>query len=72
MIHKQDIASLSNLVCVPFPSYAADDVVLYKHGERSADALKSNGFSNVAFKSYNRCDASPISAIPDGIIFFTY
>ncbi|GJN37327.1 hypothetical protein PR202_gb26265 [Eleusine coracana subsp. coracana] len=32
----------------------ADDVVLYKHGERSADALKSNGFSSVLFKSYNR------------------
>ncbi|KAL6848090.1 hypothetical protein ACP4OV_022218 [Aristida adscensionis] len=31
----------------------ADDVVLYKHGERSAEALKSNGFSNVVFKSYN-------------------
>ncbi|RCV24904.1 hypothetical protein SEVIR_5G120200v4 [Setaria viridis] len=31
----------------------ADDVVLYKHGERSADALKANGFSNVLFKSYN-------------------
>ncbi|CAL4958536.1 unnamed protein product [Urochloa decumbens] len=34
----------------------ADDVVLYKHGERSADALKTNGFSNVLFKSYNRGD----------------
>ncbi|KAG8053265.1 hypothetical protein GUJ93_ZPchr0001g30483 [Zizania palustris] len=32
----------------------ADDVVLYKHGERSAEALKSTGFSNVVFKSYNR------------------
>ncbi|CAO2161273.1 unnamed protein product, partial [Urochloa humidicola] len=31
----------------------ADDVVLYIHGERSADALKANGFSNVLFKSYN-------------------
>ncbi|OEL25169.1 Acyl-protein thioesterase 2 [Dichanthelium oligosanthes] len=31
----------------------ADDVVPYKHGERSADALKANGFSNVLFKSYN-------------------
>uniref|UniRef100_A0A8R7TSX6 Phospholipase/carboxylesterase/thioesterase domain-containing protein n=1 Tax=Triticum urartu TaxID=4572 RepID=A0A8R7TSX6_TRIUA len=32
----------------------ADDVVLYKHGERSADALKSTGFANVEFKSYSR------------------
>ncbi|XP_006645555.3 acyl-protein thioesterase 2 isoform X1 [Oryza brachyantha] len=32
----------------------ADDVVLYKHGEKSAEALKSTGFSNVVFKSYNR------------------
>uniref|UniRef100_A0A0E0MS20 Phospholipase/carboxylesterase/thioesterase domain-containing protein n=1 Tax=Oryza rufipogon TaxID=4529 RepID=A0A0E0MS20_ORYRU len=32
----------------------ADDVVLYKHGEKSADALKTTGFSNVVFKSYNR------------------
>jgi hypothetical protein len=37
--------------------YTADDVVLYKHGERSADALKSTGFANVVFKSYNRFDA---------------
>ncbi|KAL5671065.1 hypothetical protein ACJX0J_015371, partial [Zea mays] len=31
----------------------ADDVVAYKHGERSAGALKANGFSNVLFKAYN-------------------
>lgn len=43
-----------------FQFYAADEVVVYKHGERSADALKANGFSNVLFKSYNRFDTSPI------------
>ncbi|OAY79440.1 Acyl-protein thioesterase 2, partial [Ananas comosus] len=31
----------------------ADDVVLYKHGERSAEILRSVGFSNLTFKSYN-------------------
>ncbi|XP_020685691.1 acyl-protein thioesterase 2 isoform X2 [Dendrobium catenatum] len=31
-----------------------DDVVLYKHGERSAEALRSNGFQNLTFKSYDR------------------
>ncbi|XP_072966139.1 uncharacterized protein [Typha angustifolia] len=31
----------------------ADDVVLYKHGERSVEVLRSNGFPNVTFKSYN-------------------
>ncbi|XP_051119558.1 uncharacterized protein LOC127243524 isoform X2 [Andrographis paniculata] len=32
----------------------ADDVVAYKHGDKSAQALKSAGFQNVTFKSYNR------------------
>jgi hypothetical protein len=58
MIHKEEIATL--VIYVLFSFYAADDVVLYKHGERSADALKANGFSNVLFKSYNRFDTSPI------------
>ncbi|KAJ3694191.1 hypothetical protein LUZ60_009671 [Juncus effusus] len=32
----------------------ADDVVLYKHGEKSVDVLKSHGFTNLTFKTYNR------------------
>ncbi|XP_072993987.1 uncharacterized protein [Typha latifolia] len=31
----------------------ADDVVLYKHGERSAEILRSTGFSNLTFKTFN-------------------
>lgn len=58
-INKGQIATFSNL-CSISTFYAADDVVLYKHGERSADALKANGFSNVLFKSYNRFYISPI------------
>jgi len=46
----QKASSLPLLLC----HGKADDVVLYKHGERSAEALKSTGFSNVAFKSYSR------------------
>ncbi|XP_065028784.1 uncharacterized protein LOC135584569 [Musa acuminata AAA Group] len=30
-----------------------DDVVLYKHGEKSSQVLKSVGFENVTFKTYN-------------------
>jgi len=30
----------------------ADDVVIYKHGEKSAQALESSGFGNMIFKSY--------------------
>ncbi|XP_074574125.1 uncharacterized protein LOC141830620 [Curcuma longa] len=30
-----------------------DDVVLYKHGEKSAEALKSSGFENLRFETYN-------------------
>ncbi|KAK4842640.1 hypothetical protein QYF36_025157 [Acer negundo] len=30
-----------------------DDVVMYKFGEKSSQALNSNGFQNVAFKGYN-------------------
>uniref|UniRef100_A0A0D6QZF9 Phospholipase/carboxylesterase/thioesterase domain-containing protein n=1 Tax=Araucaria cunninghamii TaxID=56994 RepID=A0A0D6QZF9_ARACU len=29
-----------------------DDVVIYKHGEKSAQALESTGFANMTFKSY--------------------
>ncbi|PKA53842.1 lysophospholipase II [Apostasia shenzhenica] len=43
-------ASLPLLLC----HGKGDDVVLYKHGERSAEALKSNGFQNLTFKSYSR------------------
>ncbi|PKA64688.1 lysophospholipase II [Apostasia shenzhenica] len=31
----------------------ADDVVLYPHGEKSAEVLRSSGFRNVTFKTYN-------------------
>ncbi|KAJ6822387.1 acyl-protein thioesterase 2-like [Iris pallida] len=30
-----------------------DDVVLYKHGEKSAEVLKTSGFRNLTFKTYN-------------------
>ncbi|KAK9098838.1 hypothetical protein Syun_025883 [Stephania yunnanensis] len=30
-----------------------DDVVLFKHGEKSAEVLRSTGFQNLAFKTYN-------------------
>ncbi|EHA8587451.1 Acyl-protein thioesterase 1 [Cocos nucifera] len=30
-----------------------DDVVPYKHGERSAEVLRSSGFRNLTFKTYN-------------------
>ncbi|XP_042394431.1 acyl-protein thioesterase 1 homolog 1-like isoform X1 [Zingiber officinale] len=30
-----------------------DDVVPYKHGEKSAEALKSSGFENLRFETYN-------------------
>ncbi|XP_010249993.1 PREDICTED: acyl-protein thioesterase 2-like [Nelumbo nucifera] len=31
----------------------ADDVVLYKHGEKSAEVLSSSGFRNLTFRTYN-------------------
>lgn len=31
-----------------------DDLVLYKHGEKSVEALRSSGFRNVSFKTYAR------------------
>ncbi|XP_017702449.1 acyl-protein thioesterase 2-like isoform X1 [Phoenix dactylifera] len=42
-------ASLPLLVC----HGRGDDVVLYKHGERSAEVLRSSGFRNLTFKTYN-------------------
>lgn len=45
-------------------TFAVDDVVLYKYGEKSSQALTSTGFQDVTFKSYTRyviekelCDA---------------
>ncbi|KAM7490262.1 hypothetical protein LguiA_033183 [Lonicera macranthoides] len=42
-------ASLPILLCHGL----GDDVVPYKHGERSAQALSSAGFRNLTFRSYN-------------------
>ncbi|XP_073116066.1 uncharacterized protein [Elaeis guineensis] len=42
-------ASLPLLVC----HGRGDDVVPYKHGERSAEVLRSSGFRNLTFKTYN-------------------
>lgn len=46
---KSRAASLPLLLC----HGKADDVVLYKHGEKSAEVLKSTGFPNVTFKTYS-------------------
>ncbi|KAJ6846874.1 acyl-protein thioesterase 2-like [Iris pallida] len=42
-------ASLPLLLC----HGRADDVVLYKHGEKSAEVLRASGFRNLTFKTYN-------------------
>ncbi|KAG8375459.1 hypothetical protein BUALT_Bualt10G0102100 [Buddleja alternifolia] len=42
-------ASLPILLC----HGSGDDVVAYKHGEKSARILNSAGFSNLSFRSYN-------------------
>ena len=51
----QRASSLPLLLC----HGKADDVVLYKHGERSADFLKSSGFPTLVFESYSRLGNSP-------------
>lgn len=40
------VSSLSFLV-------SADDVVEHKHGEKSAEILRSSGFQNITFCTYN-------------------
>ncbi|XXG55979.1 hypothetical protein AAC387_Pa03g3520 [Persea americana] len=42
-------ASLPLLLC----HGKGDDVVLYKHGQKSAEVLTSTGFQNLAFKTYS-------------------
>lgn len=42
-------ASLPLLMC----HGRGDEVVIYKHGERSAEVLQSTGFQNLNFKTYN-------------------
>ncbi|KAL5698113.1 lysophospholipase [Ranunculus cassubicifolius] len=42
-------ASLPLLLC----HGKGDDVVLHKHGENSAELMKSTGFQNLIFKSYS-------------------
>lgn len=46
---KGRAASLPILLC----HGKGDDVVLYKHGEKSSQLLKSTGFQNLVFKSYS-------------------
>ena len=38
----------------PGITFAVDDVVMYKFGEKSSRALSSTGFQDVTFKSYAR------------------
>lgn len=33
--------------------YTGDDIVAFKHGEKSAHTLSSAGFRNLTFKTYN-------------------
>lgn len=39
------------MVC--FSLFAADEVVTYRNGERSAEILRSSGFQYTYFKPYN-------------------
>ena len=43
------MSSLNYGLCV-----SVDDVVEYKHGEKSAQTLHSAGFQNIVFHNYNR------------------
>lgn len=40
---------------------AGDDVVIFKHGEKSAEVLTSTGFKNLAFKTYSGYPIQSIS-----------
>ena len=57
---------------------AVDDVVLYKFGEKSSQALHSVGFQDVIFKSYNgyvslvfeyACENSRLHMISTHVLF---
>ncbi|KAL0921168.1 hypothetical protein M5K25_008215 [Dendrobium thyrsiflorum] len=53
-VHNQTTASVArNGEGRSTNSEIPDDVVLYKHGEKSAEVLRSSAFRNVTFKSYN-------------------
>ncbi|XP_022749518.1 acyl-protein thioesterase 2-like [Durio zibethinus] len=56
-------ASLPILMCHGL----ADDVVAYKHGERSAHALNSVGFRNLTFQTYNGLGHYTIPEETDGV-----
>ncbi|URE08038.1 acyl-protein thioesterase [Musa troglodytarum] len=50
---SQDAARRASSLPILLCHGKGDEVVLYKHGERSAQVLKSNRFENVTFKTYN-------------------
>ncbi|CAL9099742.1 unnamed protein product [Musa acuminata var. zebrina] len=50
---SQDAARRASSLPILLCHGKGDEVVLYKHGERSAQVLKSNRFDNVTFKTYN-------------------
>lgn len=41
------------ICCFSETNVTADDVVPYKHGEKSAEVLRSAGYRNLSFRSYN-------------------
>lgn len=49
---SEEVARCATSLPILLSHGKADDVVLYKHGEKSSQVLNSSGFSNVTFKNY--------------------
>jgi len=52
-VDTQKFSTYYWLTCSKFCVLAADEVVTYRNGERSAEILRSSGFQYTYFKAYN-------------------
>ena len=52
-VDTQKFSTYYWLTCSKFCALAADEVVTYRNGERSAEILRSSGFAYLSFKPYN-------------------
>ena len=60
-VDTQKFSTYYWLTCSKFCALAADEVVTYRNGERSAEILRSSGFAYLSFKPYNGYSSANIT-----------
>ncbi|XP_042431163.1 acyl-protein thioesterase 1 homolog 1-like [Zingiber officinale] len=67
---SQDAARRASSLPIFLCHGKGDDVVQFKHGEKSAQVLKSTGFENATFKAYNGLGHYTVPAETDDVCKF--